>query len=441
MTLQELTGNASWVALAGGAALVAAGWRQVLGLFTYLRSFLIVEYTFNVYLNWPITRYLRTNWTYVPMGKFWVIAVRTNHQTLKINFDVPFKHPMSPVLYRNGLNFINFKGGAGGPVTITCARWFDMDAFLKKALDAKIALDVADAADKVRNSRFVVYDVIGRDKSDMRSSGRGNASDSGGSLSKSSEPVSSQSRDDVEPWAMLDIDRSSLYDPETYTHKKTDVVTGTEFLPKSALAILEETQTWFERRDWFHERSIPWRRGIMLVGPGGAGKSTYAMILARRLGVPLYRFHLNTLSDSEFVREINNTVGLPAVILFEDFDRVFKGRDSVKNQYLSFDTVINIMSGVQSLDGAIFVITTNKPEDIDPAIGVSVAGSSMSSRPGRIDRILEMGEMETPQRHLLIERILGDWPDLLEEAKFLTKGYTIVQTQEHCVQQALHRIH
>jgi hypothetical protein len=425
MTLSDLTSNAHYVALAGLGAVIAAGWRQVRSFFSYIYGFLVVQATLESTATYPMMRYLRQEWK----------VTTAVHQTLRMTVYVPYKVPNHRATYYRGPHFLFVDGAPSSTMKISTFRWTPLLSIVKEAmsLDVKRDLQLQDSGTR---SRFYVYDIVGRDKSInveplVAKTGSGSSNE---------KPLEGSAGSAVVPYVFQDLDRSFMYDIDEYTETPKSHMDGTPFLPPNALELLKETETWFRKRDWFRERAIPHRRGILLHGPGGTGKSTFAVITARKLAIPVYRFHLNTLSDKEYLDEISR-VDAPALVLFEDFDQVFNKRQSVKNRHLSFDTVINTMSGVKTLEGVLFVLTTNNLESIDPAIGVCSEGSKMSTRPGRIDRILHMGSLPDEQRMRLIERTLQDWPDLVERAKTETDNFTIVQTQEYCVQLALERLH
>lgn len=439
MQLSDLTSNAQYVALAGLATVVVAGWRQVQGFLRYIAGFLVVTASLDSSLGFPLTRYFRKNWYLLPSGQFWIMTTRAMHQSWKMRVTVPFKIPNKTSVYLRWPHAVVFTGGANGGLKITTLRWTNVKTIIREALEQDVEYDRQANLSSI-TSRYHVYEIMGQDKSLVGFQGQTRPRGDDSEPTSASEGKISGSGSSDDPWIFPDLDKSFMYDYADYTEPAKSYDDGVCFLPDDAMMLLEETQKWFQQREWFQHRVIPWRRGMLLYGPGGTGKSTFANIMAKRLKVPLYRFHLNTLSDMEFMERMDNLQS-PCVVLFEDFDQVFNKRQSVKNQYLSFDTVINMLSGVKTLEGVVTVITTNHLEAIDPAIGVDVGESGMSSRPGRIDRVLYMGSLPAAQRHLMIERILSDWPDLIEKAKSETDNFTIVQTQEYCVQQALLRIH
>lgn len=86
---------------------------------------------------------------------------------------------------------------------------------------------------------------------------------------------------------------------------------------------------------------------------------------------------LNTLLNST---EVNS------IILLEDIDAIFQGRESVQEkrdggQSVTFSGLLNALDGVRSQEGRILIMTTNHKDKLDPAL----------LRPGRADRCIELG--------------------------------------------------
>lgn len=123
---------------------------------------------------------------------------------------------------------------------------------------------------------------------------------------------------------------------------------------------------------------IPLKRGILLGGPYGTGK-TLAANVAAKLAVEngiTYLYIPNTKElprAIEFARQYQS----PACVVFcEDIDRVTVGeRDE------AMDEILNTIDGIDSKDSNIIVVlTTNHLNDINPAM----------MRPGRLDAVIEV---------------------------------------------------
>ncbi|MBE2181410.1 MAG: ATP-binding protein [Chthoniobacterales bacterium] len=160
--------------------------------------------------------------------------------------------------------------------------------------------------------------------------------------------------------------------------------------------------------------------------------------------LPIFSFDLSCMENEEFVYAWQDALQrTPCIVLIEDIDNVFHGRQNVTNKStlrdpLTFDCLLNAISGVGMNDGVFTIITTNCKDKLDPALGVPDTYGN-SSRPGRIDRAFYLGVMEEPERLKLADHILSDWPDLAAPAVAAGEGMTPAQFQNHCAQIALRK--
>lgn len=201
---------------------------------------------------------------------------------------------------------------------------------------------------------------------------------------------------------------------------------------------VEEARAWMAGRAWYRERSIPWRRGWGIFGAPGNGKSSLAKTLGITLDLPIYSLNLGSMNNTEFRKYWEEaTNASPAIVLFEDFDNVFHGRTNIiPDSELTFDTILNAVSGVQGCDGVFLIVTTNHIEHLDPALG---APGVMSSRPGRLDRVFEMKAPDADGRRKIAQRILFDVPEAVDAAVAATADMSGAQVQEFLTTEALKR--
>ena len=213
------------------------------------------------------------------------------------------------------------------------------------------------------------------------------------------------------------------------------------YYPPEVHDIVTDTNKWLKNRDWFLDRGLPYKRGILLYGTGGTGKSSFAKALGMKFGIPVHQLYLSNMSDSEFKSAWNSAAtSSPSIVLLEDFDSVFNRRTPVNPKcILNFDTVLNTISGIQENSGIILIITTNHIENIDDAIGV-MNSDGVSTRPGRIDKVIHLHAMNKDNRKKLATKILRTWPEIIDEVVDATDGYTPAQVQETCIQRALQLI-
>ncbi|CAI7622361.1 unnamed protein product [Penicillium manginii] len=138
-----------------------------------------------------------------------------------------------------------------------------------------------------------------------------------------------------------------------------------------------------DMQGWYAERGIPYKRGYLLFGPPGTGKSSFSLSLAGKHELDIYTLQLSNISDSTLMRLFSE---LPphCIVLLEDVDKAGVGRrDSVdadqENESKSAVTLsglLNVLDGVSSQEGRILIMTTNHIEHLDEAL----------IRPGRSDK-------------------------------------------------------
>ncbi len=136
---------------------------------------------------------------------------------------------------------------------------------------------------------------------------------------------------------------------------------------------------------WYTERGIPYRRGYLLHGPPGTGKSSLASAVAGEVDLDIHTVSIPSVDDQKFGELVN---GLPkrCVVLLEDIDAVGSGRShdpdaSDKNKKsLSLSGLLNTLDGVASQEGRVLIMTTNHIENLDDAL----------IRPGRVDKKIEI---------------------------------------------------
>jgi len=158
-------------------------------------------------------------------------------------------------------------------------------------------------------------------------------------------------------------------------------------------AIRRDLFTPIERVNDCIANDINVKRGVLLAGTYGTGKTLGAKVAAKKAVATgntfLYTPHANELSYAiEFAKQYQS----PACVIFvEDIDRAVTGERSV-----SMDDILNIVDGIDTKTARIItVLTSNHLEDINPAM----------LRPGRLDAIIEV----TPPDAKAVERLLRSY--------------------------------
>jgi hypothetical protein len=170
-------------------------------------------------------------------------------------------------------------------------------------------------------------------------------------------------------------------------------------LPATLVSELRgDLQRFFSSREVYERYGIPWKRGVLLIGPPGNGKTHTIKALVNELQLPcLYVKSLRGgfSSDQSNLRRVFERARqmAPCLIVLEDLD------SQVDEDSRSF--LLNEMDGFAVNTGILVVATTNHPERLDPAL---------LERPSRFDRKYFFGLPEFAER----ERYIALWNDSLQ---------------------------
>lgn len=141
-------------------------------------------------------------------------------------------------------------------------------------------------------------------------------------------------------------------------------------------AISASLFTPIERAEECRALGIPLKRGILLAGPFGVGKTLAAYVAAAKAQRSGWTFvYCETAPElSDVVRFAQQYA--PAVVFCEDIDRVVSGERDV-----NMDQVLSIVDGIESKDTELMIVlTTNDVDKINQAM----------MRPGRLDSVINV---------------------------------------------------
>lgn len=213
--------------------------------------------------------------------------------------------------------------------------------------------------------------------------------------------------------------------------------------PSDVMSYVDEAREWISMENWYQGKGIPWQLGWLLHGKPGTGKSLLIRCIAQHLNIPVFVFDLSSMNNKEFVTYWGEScANSPCLVVFEDIDAVFHGRKNViEKSELTFDTIINCISGIERCNGIFLAITTNNLQLIDPAIGQQVNG--ITSRPGRIDRIIELKSMTEECRRKFANVMLGDFDvdfdEIIRKSADMTAAQFFEMCKRICVSRVLNR--
>lgn len=167
-----------------------------------------------------------------------------------------------------------------------------------------------------------------------------------------------------------------------------------------AEGVLADLRQFLASHERYAQLGIPWRRGYLLHGPPGTGKTSLVTALASELRLNVCALSLaSPIVTDEKIHTLLAAVPQRSLLLIEDVDAFFHDRDAAHAQVrLSFSGFLNALDGVATQEGTVLFMTTNHLERLDPAL----------IRAGRIDEQIELGWADREQLERLYRKFDDD---------------------------------
>jgi ATPase family associated with various cellular activities (AAA) len=149
------------------------------------------------------------------------------------------------------------------------------------------------------------------------------------------------------------------------------------------------------------------KRGLLLFGPPGTGKThTAGYLLGRMTGYTRLVLTGRSLGVVGAVTELARELQ-PAVVVLEDVDLVAADRSFGPGGSPVLFDLLDAMDGAAPDADLLFVLTTNRADLLEPAL---------AARPGRVDVAVEVGLPDAAARRQLLELYGRDVPLQLSDA-------------------------
>lgn len=213
-----------------------------------------------------------------------------------------------------------------------------------------------------------------------------------------------------------------------------------EVVKQKIIADMKDYLHPFTRR-WYSNRGIPYRRGYLLHGPPGTGKSSLSFAIAGYFKLKIYIVSLNSGSmNEENLSTLFAELPKQCVVLLEDIDTAGlthtrddddsdeddenagpqspltkatktletmakKNGSNEQSGKVSLSALLNVIDGVASQEGRILIMTTNHIEKLDEAL----------IRPGRVDMTVHFDLASKENMEQIFRGIYatleGDYPE------------------------------
>lgn len=190
-------------------------------------------------------------------------------------------------------------------------------------------------------------------------------------------------------------------------------------LPDAIIAAIERNVLKFaEQRPALRRLGLSTQKGLLFCGPPGTGKTHSIRYLAGSL-----KEHTTLLITAEQVGLLSEYMSLarllqPALIVIEDADLIARERSQLSSDCdeVMLNKLLNELDGLRERADVFFILTTNRPEMLEPAL---------VSRPGRIDQTIEFPLPDVELRRRLIALYARELPlptSLVDELAQRTDG-------------------
>lgn len=156
--------------------------------------------------------------------------------------------------------------------------------------------------------------------------------------------------------------------------------------------ILDEINKFWERKEIYQKYKFPFKRGMILYGPPGCGKSCCIKLAIKdvldRKGICINFTYVDFFREGiRVLRQIEPDV--PVVVTMEDLDSIIQNN--------SESLVINILDGVEKMENVLFIATTNYPQRL---------GDRIISRPSRFDKRIKIDHLNKECREYYLKSLM-----------------------------------
>lgn len=153
--------------------------------------------------------------------------------------------------------------------------------------------------------------------------------------------------------------------------------------------VVSEISKFWDSKEKFAEHKMPYKRGMLLYGPPGSGKTSAVRTamndVMERGGCALeFKYPSTFMEGYKMIRQVHPE--RPIVAVMEDVDAIL--------ERCSESDFLNVLDGVHDLNNVVFVATTNYPERL---------GSRIFNRPSRFDKRFKIGMPTAESRKMYLE--------------------------------------
>ena len=182
--------------------------------------------------------------------------------------------------------------------------------------------------------------------------------------------------------------------------------------------VVAEIERFWELEPEFNRLGFAHKRGILLYGEPGCGKSCLIQLVVENViqlgGIGLQFSHPELVSHAiDDFRKVHPHT--PIVVVMEDIDETIREH--------SEKDILNLLDGIASTSCVVFLATTNHPETLDATI---------VNRPSRFDKRIRIGPPSADSRRMYLQSAANDRVDSEQIDRWVTDtdGFSFAHLQE-----------
>lgn len=162
--------------------------------------------------------------------------------------------------------------------------------------------------------------------------------------------------------------------------------------------VLNDIKDFWGREDKFREMGFLWKRGILLWGPPGGGKTSLIQMLAKEIvslgGLTIFaEYPRNVVKALDAFRQIEPD--RPIVVILEDIDAIVKNFGEAD--------LLALLDGETQIDNVVYLATTNYPESLD---------RRLVNRPSRFDEVIKISMPSAEARRVFLKTKIKRFQEL-----------------------------
>lgn len=196
-----------------------------------------------------------------------------------------------------------------------------------------------------------------------------------------------------------------------YFEKKKISLDELYHLPSEELQdMIDDIEKFWQRKHKYLEYNFIHKRGILLYGEPGCGKSGIIQLCTQYLINQMNGIVIN-ISTGDHLDHYQNIIGYfrdiepetPLIVILEDIDSI------ANDGHWAGSLLLNLLDGIKQINNVVYLATTNYPEKLEERI---------TNRPSRFDRRYEITMPSKEVREAYIKNKLS--PEELDSIDLLT---------------------